>query len=136
MSLSPTVSSLFVQMKSTIDKIDNIQALETPLWSNTMCLAGRVDCVAEYDGKLSIIDFKGSTKQKQKKDIENYLLQGTAYAIMWHERCGVPIDKFNVIIASENGNPCEVFSGKPFKYVPKLYKVIKKYNDVNPPILV
>ena len=123
-------------MKDTLNSIDNIYALEMPLWSNTMALAGRVDCVAEYNGKLSVIDFKGSTKQKRKSDIENYFLQGTAYAIMWHERTKVPIHKFNIIISSENGMPCEVFSGNPVKYVPKLYKAIKKYHNVNPALLV
>tara|TARA_R100000008_G_scaffold21873_1_gene11571 strand:- start:2113 stop:2811 length:699 start_codon:yes stop_codon:yes gene_type:complete len=134
MSLSPTVSSLFIQMKDTLDNIDNIQALETALWSDTMCLAGRVDCIAEYNGVLSVIDFKGSTKQKEEKDILNYYLQGAAYAIMWQERTKVPINEFNVIVASENGVPCEVFTGKTFKYVPKLYQAIKKYHDVHPPI--
>ena len=128
LTYSPTVSSLFVQMKPELDKIDNIHALEKPLWSDTMALAGRVDCVAEYDGKLSIIDFKGSTREKREQDIENYYLQGTAYAIMWHERTGVPIDEFNVIVGSENGNPCQVFSGKPIKYVSKLYSTIQKYH--------
>ena len=136
LSVSPVVSSLFVQMKDTLDKIDNIQALEMPLWSNTLALAGRVDCVAEYDGKLSIIDFKGSTRQKREEDIENYYLQGTAYAIMWHERTGVPIREFNIIVANENGTACQVFSGNPTKYVPSLYKMIKKYHEKNPALLV
>ena len=136
LSVSPVVSSLFMQMKDTLDKIDNIQALEIPLWSNTLALAGRVDCVAEYDGKLSIIDFKGSTRQKREEDIENYYLQGTAYAIMWHERTKVPIHEFNIIVASENGTPCQVFTGNPVKYVPKLYRTIKNYHDKNPALLV
>ena len=121
-------------MKDTLDNIDNIQALETALWSDTMCLAGRVDCIAEYNGVLSVIDFKGSTRQKEEKDILNYYLQGAAYAIMWQERTKVPINEFNVIVASENGVPCEVFTGKTFKYVPKLYQAIKKYHDAHPPI--
>ena len=127
LSVSPVVSSWFVQMKDT---------LEMPLWSNTLALAGRVDCVAEYDGKLSIIDFKGSTRQKREEDIENYYLQGTAYAIMWHERTGVPIREFNIIVANENGTACQVFSGNPTKYVPSLYKMIKKYHEKNPALLV
>lgn len=136
MSNSPVVASLFMQMKDTLNSIDNIYALEMPLWSNTMALAGRVDCVAEYNGKLSVIDFKGSTKQKRKSDIENYFLQGTAYAIMWQERTGIPIDEFNIIISSENGTPCEVFSGNPKKYVRKLYHTIKNYHNLNPSLLV
>ena len=136
MSYSPNVAGLFMQMRDTLDNIDNIYALEKPMWSNTLCLAGRVECVAEYNGKLSIIDFKGSTRQKREQDIENYYLQGTAYAIMWHERTKTPIHEFNIIVASENGTPCEVFTGNPVKYVPKLYRAIKNYHDANPALLV
>ena len=99
MSLPPVVSALFVQMKPELDKIDNIYALEVPLWSETLELAGRVDCVAEYNGELSIIDFKGSTKEKVEEDIQNYFLQGTAYALMWQERIKKEIKKFNIIIS-------------------------------------
>lgn len=133
---SPVVSTLFMQMKNTLDKIDNIQALEVPLWSDTLALAGRVDCVAEYNGVLSLIDFKGSTKEKKKYNIENYFLQATAYSIMWHERTGTPIKEFNIIISSENGTPCEVFTGNPITYVPKLYETITKYHEKNPTLLV
>ena len=129
---SPVVASLFMQMKDTLNNIDNIQALEVPLWSDVLGLAGRVDCVAEYNGTLSIIDFKGSSKQKRKKYIENYFLQGTAYAIMWHERTGTPIKQFNIIVSSEKGTPCEVFTGNPIDYVPRLYEVIKKYISSHP----
>jgi genome maintenance exonuclease 1 len=128
---SPVVSSLFVQMKESLDKIDNIHALEVPLWSDTLKLAGRVDCVAEYEGTLSIIDFKGSNRQKRLNDIENYMLQGTAYSIMWHERTGTPIQEFHIIVSAENGFPCKVFTGNPINYVPRLYEVIQKYNIQN-----
>ncbi len=136
MTHSPNVASLFMQMKNTLDRIDNIQALEVPLFSRTMALAGRVDCIAEYNGELSVIDFKGSTRQKREQDIENYFLQGTAYSIMWHEMTGVPIQKFNIIVSSENGFPCEVFSGKPINYVRKLYNAVTNYHNAEPAFLV
>jgi len=128
---NPVVSSLFVQIKKTLDQIDNIHAIEIPLWSDTLKLAGRVDCVAEFNGNLSVIDFKGSTHQKRISDIENYMLQGTAYSIMWHERTGTPIREFHIIVAAENGPPCKIFSGNPIDYVPRLYEVIQTYNDQN-----
>jgi len=133
---TPNVASLFVQMKDALENIDNIHALEVPLWSKTLGLAGRVDCVAEYNGVLSIIDFKGSTRQKKKKDIENYMLQATAYAIMWHERTGTPIKEFHIIISAENGMPCKVFTGDPMDYVPRLHKVIQSYKEQNNYIVV
>jgi len=131
MSLPPVVATLFMQIKSELDNIDNIHALEVALWSETLGLAGRVDCVAEHNGELSIIDFKGSTREKYAEDIENYFLQGTAYALMWQERTGQSIKKFNIIIANEDGQPCQVFDGNPLDYVEKLHKTIQNYNAHN-----
>lgn len=136
LSESPTVASLFVQMKDTLENIDNIHALEVPLWSATLGLAGRVDCVAEYNGELSIIDFKGSTRQKRKSDIGNYMLQATAYAIMWHEMTGKPIHKFNILMATEDSCTPQVFGGNPVDYVQKLYGAIKYYKKETSKVLI
>ena len=136
MSLPPVVATLFMQMKSELDKINSVFALEMALWSETLGLAGRVDCVAEYNGELSIIDFKGSTREKYEEDIENYFLQGTAYALMWQERTGQEIKKFNIIVSNEEGKPCQVFSGNTLDYVESLYTTIKKYHSCNSPTIV
>ena len=122
--------SLFALAKPEIDKIDNIIAIETPLWSKTLGLAGRTDCIAEYDGKLSIIDFKASTKEKRKQDIDNYFAQATAYALMFQERTGIIVENFAIIIACEDGI-LQVFQGKPLHYVKHLFNLIKKYREVN-----
>jgi genome maintenance exonuclease 1 len=122
--------SLFSLIKPEIDKIDNIIALETPLFSKTIGLAGRVDCIAEYDGKLSIIDFKASTKEKRESDIDNYFAQATAYALMFQERTGIRIDNFAILIACEDGLR-QVFSGQPLKYVRHLSNLIKRYKDAH-----
>lgn len=122
--------SLFALIKPEIDKIDNIVALETPLWSKTLGLAGRTDCIADYDGKLSIIDFKASTKQKREEDIDNYFAQATAYALMFQERTGIIIENFAIIIACEDGI-LQVFQGKPLHYVKHLSNLIKLYKEQN-----
>jgi hypothetical protein len=121
------VLELFVQLKPELDKIDNIQALEVPLWSEAMMLAGRVDCVGEYNGKLSIIDFKGCTRAKTQRDVDNYFLQATAYAIAWQERTGRAIDNFAILMSCEDGIT-QVFEGNPVKYTKKLLKAIEKYH--------
>ena len=72
-NMFPNFKALFNLIKPALDNIDNITAIETPLWSKILGLAGRTDCIAEYNGKLSIIDFKASTKEKRKQDIENYI---------------------------------------------------------------
>ena len=136
LATTPTVASLFAQLKPELDKIDNILALEVPLWSSTLGLAGRVDCVAEYNGELCIIDFKGSTRLKRTEDIENYYTQATAYAIMWHERTGKPIHKFNILMATEDSCVPQVFGGKPVDYVQNLYEAIKLYKNDNEKVLL
>ena len=130
------ILDLFLQLQPELNNIDNIFAQEIPLWSSTLELAGRVDCVAEYNGKLSIIDFKGSTRTKRKEDIENYFTQATAYAIMWHERTGRPIHKFDILMATEDSCSPQVFSGKPVDYVQNLYEAIKYYKNENEKVLL
>ena len=93
-----------------------------------MLLAGRVDCVAEYKGRLSVIDFKGSTRPKKKREIENYFLQATAYAIAWQERTGIPVDNFVILLTTDDGIT-QVFEGNPMNHVKKLLSVIENYHN-------
>ena len=128
---SSNEEELFTLMKKDIDKINNIRALEVPLYSKILGLAGRVDCIAEYNKELCVIDFKGSTKTKNKDDIENYFLQSTAYALMWQEMTGQKCKKICIIIGTENGT-VQVFVENTIDYVKRLKKVIttyKKYNE-------
>tara|TARA_R100000657_G_C4667432_1_gene111499 strand:+ start:336 stop:998 length:663 start_codon:yes stop_codon:yes gene_type:complete len=126
--IRPDILELFLQLQPELDKINNVVALEVPLWSETVGLAGRVDCVAEHDGELSIIDFKGATRKKRSSDIENYFLQATAYALMWQDRTGEEIKKFKILISCEDG-AVQVFEGKPITYAKKLYETIQEYNE-------
>ena len=126
--IRPDILELFLQLQPELDKIDNILALEVPLWSDTVGLAGRVDCVAEHDGELSIIDFKGATRKKRTSDIENYFLQATAYALMWQDRTGKEIKKFKILISCEDGT-AQVFEGAPIQYTKKLYDTIQEYKE-------
>jgi genome maintenance exonuclease 1 len=127
-SLHSNQKALFLLLKPELDKIDNIVALETPLWSKTIGLAGRTDCIAEYDGKLSIIDFKASSKEKRKQDVESYFTQATAYALMFQERTGIIVENFAILISCEDGLT-QVFQNKPIKYVKKLKSVIVSYRN-------
>ena len=126
--VTPDTLELFLQLRPELDKIDNIYALEAPLWSETLGLAGRVDCVGEYNGKLSIIDFKGSTRSKRREDIFNYFQQATAYAIAWHERTGIAIDNFAILVSAEDGE-VQVFEGNPLQYVRGLKVIIDEYHE-------
>ena len=101
---NPLASFLFRTAKETLNNIDNIHLLESPLFSDHLRVAGRVDCIAEYEGELAVIDFKTSTKPKIESWIENYFVQETAYAVMYYERCGVKVDSIVTIISTEEGS--------------------------------
>ena len=122
---------LFHQIRPYIDKINNIHALEESLYSHTLKLAGRVDCIAEYDNELAIIDFKTSTKFKREEWIQDYFSQETAYAIMFQELTGLKVKQLVTIIAVETGTP-QVFIKKDIlTYVPKLKEYIDYYRSIH-----
>ena len=122
---------LFHQIRPYIDKINNIHALEESLYSHTLKLAGRVDCIAEYDNELAIIDFKTSTKFKREEWIQDYFSQETAYAIMFQELTGLKVKQLVTIIAVETGTP-QVFVKKDIlTYVPKLKDYIDYYRSIH-----
>jgi genome maintenance exonuclease 1 len=127
-SLMPNMLDIFIRIQPLLHKIDNIRMIEAPLWSSLLELAGRTDCIADYDGELSIIDFKASTKEKRKEDIENYFMQATAYAMMLQERTGIKVNQFVILISCEDGTS-QVFIDKPINYVKKLSNIIQKYKD-------
>lgn len=125
---------LFNQMKPRLKKINNIRAQEVPLYSNTLKIAGRVDCVAEYDGVLSIIDFKTSNNTKDVKMVHDYFLQCTAYAIMYSELFNEAIDDIVVIIGVEKGATPMVYKKKIDDYVkPLLQRIAKFYSTRTKP---
>ena len=101
---NPLSVRMFQSAKDTLNRIDNIHCLEAFLYSHYLGLAGRVDCIAEFDGELAVIDFKTSTKEKKEEHIENYFVQETAYAAMFLERTGIEVKKIVTLIATEEGS--------------------------------
>ena len=126
----PISDFLFKIAKSELNKIDNIYALEGPLYSKELGVAGTVDCIAEYNGELAIIDFKTSKKPKPRNWIEHYFVQCMAYGCMLYEMKGIPIKKLVIIMACENGE-CEVYEEyDKAKYIRLLQQYITKFiND-------
>ena len=120
---------LFNLVKSEIDRIDNIHAMEKTLYSHSLKLAGRADCIAEFDNVLSIIDFKSANREKSPEILENHILQETAYAIMWNELIDIPIQQIVTIVACENGELQTVIE-KPEFYRQKLESVIEQFNKI------
>jgi ATP-dependent exoDNAse (exonuclease V) beta subunit len=105
--MMPNVKSLFVRMKEELKKIDNIHCLEDRLYSHTLKLAGTVDCIAEHNGVLSVIDFKTSVRLKKKENIGNYFMQGAAYAQMFTEMTSLPITQVIILIGVDTANFCQ-----------------------------
>ena len=119
---------LFTAIRPELDKIDNIRALEKTLYSHHLRMAGRVDCIAEYNKKLSIIDFKSSSSEKDIDHIQHYFMQGAAYAIMFEELTQIPITNIVIMIAVEDGF-VQVMKGKRDDYVNNLlfYRDLYEY---------
>lgn len=123
----PHIQQSFKNIKPILDKhITKIYALEVPLYSKHLGLAGRVDCIAEYDGRPSIVDFKTSKRIKTHDKISNYFAQMSAYAIMWEERTGMPIVDTTIIMDVDNEEPL-VFREKRDNYTELLLNTIKEY---------
>ena len=123
----PHILESFQQIKPIIDKrIGKVYAQEQPLYSNHLGVAGRVDCVAEFDGKLSIIDFKTSKKRKTRSNCYNYFMQESGYAIMWEERTKMPITQLVTIMSVDNDDPL-VFVEQRDDWTEKLRETIKQY---------
>jgi genome maintenance exonuclease 1 len=126
-SVQPLSEYLFKQAKPDLDKIDNIHAIEQALFSKELGVAGTVDCIAEYEGELAVIDFKTSKKPKPKKWIEHYFVQCAAYACMLYEMTGIMVKKFVIIMSCENGE-CVVYEEyDKRKYIQLLSKYIREF---------
>ena len=118
---------LFKQLEKTVlEKIDNIRSQECSLYSHKYRVAGRVDCIAEYDGKLSIIDFKTSTKERTDEYNENYYIQASAYAEMFEEQTGTPIEQIVILVVTEDGVVQEFVKNK-YDYIPLLVESIDNF---------
>ena len=126
-TVPPISDFLFKIAKQKLNLIDNIHALEGALYSKELGIAGTVDCIAEYNGELSIIDFKTSKKPKPRNWIEHYFVQAMAYGCMLYEMKDILIKKLVIIMACENGE-CVVYEETDkAKYIKLLGEYIRKF---------
>ena len=123
---------LFKLMKPYLDQINNIRLVEEIMYSPNLTIAGQVDCVAEYNGKLSVIDFKTANKERIEEWVDNYFLQCTAYSMMYAETYNESIEQIVVLMAAEDGS-MKAFVKEPKDYEDELQKAIETFYDtVNP----
>lgn len=130
-TIMPDAMAMFKSIQPILDEcIDDVHAIEAPLYSHHLRVAGRVDCVAKYNGKLSIIDWKTSSKQKNEKWIQNYFMQCSAYAVMFEERTGISVPQLVVIIAVAEDHP-QVFVKKRNDYIKEFISYRNLYDKQN-----
>ena len=120
-------TALFTILKNELDNINNIVLQEGSLCSHKWGVAGRVDCIAEFNGKLSVIDFKTSTKEKKEEWVENYFIQTSAYCEMYEEQYGQPIDQIVILIVTEEG-ATQTFIKNKKDYLPLLEPAIEEFH--------
>jgi len=122
---------LFKQIKLHLNKINNIYCLEKPVYSNQLRVAGRCDCVGEYEKRLSVIDFKTSNQYKYREAIEGYFLQATFYALAFNEMFEECVEDIVIIIAIEKGIVPLVFRDKINNHVKPLLRKIKEFRKLS-----
>jgi PD-(D/E)XK nuclease superfamily len=122
----PNHKETFLTIRPLLDKIDNIWYQECALYSDILKVAGRVDCIGEYDGVLSVIDFKTSSRVKKKEDITSYFLQTTFYALALEEMIGNPVNQIVIIMSVDDHSPL-VFVEQTENYIDELVRVVKAY---------
>jgi genome maintenance exonuclease 1 len=123
----PATQYMFHHAKPYLDKIQNIHAIERTLYSEYLGLAGRVDCIAEYEGELAVIDFKTSEKIKPEKWLENYFVQETAYACMYYELTGIPVKKLITLMVTPGGEVKVFDKRNKDEYIKLLVRYIKEF---------
>jgi genome maintenance exonuclease 1 len=127
----PLTQFMFHHLTPELDKINNIHAIERTLYSEYLGLAGRVDCIAEYDGELAVIDFKTSTKIKPEKWVENYFVQEMFYASAYYELTEIPVKKLITLMVTPEGE-VKVFDKRNKEdYIKLLVRYIKKFVSNN-----
>ena len=126
-TVQPLSDFLFKQSKPQLNLIDNIHAIEKPLYSLRLGVAGTVDCIAEYEGELAVIDFKTSKKPKPRKWIDHYFVQCAAYACMLYEMKEIPVKKFVIIMSCEDGEVVVYEERDKAKYIKLLSEYIGEF---------
>jgi CRISPR/Cas system-associated exonuclease Cas4 (RecB family) len=121
----------FSSMKPVLDRwINNIWSQECHLYSHHLQLAGQVDCIGEFDNRLSVIDFKTSKEPKHEGDIETYFMQATAYTIMFEEMTGVVVNRIVILISVDFDKP-QIFVKNRREYINKLLEIRKLYKEIH-----
>jgi genome maintenance exonuclease 1 len=125
--------SVFNRLRFILSNVDNIYGLELPLYSDILKVAGTADCVAEYNGVLSVIDFKTSRRAKREAWIQDYYIQAFFYASAFYEMTGALPEQVVILVAVRDTFEIQVFKKSISEvdiYIGKLLKIMKRYPSV------
>jgi len=112
-----------------LQKINDIHGTELRLYSDTMKLAGTSDCIAKYDGELSIIDYKTKRSNQQEEWMTDHFIQGTAYSQMFKELTGIEVKQIVILVSSEKNTRME-FVKKAEDYVDLLTQRLNQFYEI------
>lgn len=110
------------------NNLNNVIMQECPLYSDYLEVGGRVDCIADWNGTLSVIDFKTSRKVKKKEWIKGYMMQESAYCVMFEERTKIPIKQIVTVITVDNEEP-QVFIENRDNFIWDFIDVRKQFRE-------
>lgn len=123
--MMPNIKELFNQLRPEIDAhVGTVYSIEQALYSDKLKVAGRTDLIADWDNVIAVIDYKTSTKEKLEENIQNYFMQGTAYALMYEELVGEPIDRIVIAIAVEESSKPQIFVRNKNDYINSLMELL------------
>jgi genome maintenance exonuclease 1 len=109
-----------------VDKINDIHGIELRLYSDKMKLAGTSDCIANYDGKLSIIDYKTKRSNQREEWLTDHFIQATSYGVMFKELTGINVEQIVILVSSEKNTRME-FMKNPDDYLSLLEQRIDQF---------
>ena len=111
---------MFGEMKSHLDeKINQVVLQEQTMFSPKFKVAGRCDLIGVYKNKLSVVDFKTTTRTKKEEWIGDYFIQCAAYASMYEEHTGESVEDVVIMMVAEDGE-VQLFEKKTADYLPQL----------------
>jgi len=116
----------FNNLLAFVNKINDIHGIELRLYSDKMKLAGTSDCIAKYDGTLSVIDYKTKRSNQKEEWLTDYFIQATSYGIMFKELTGIKVEKIVILVSSEKNTRME-FIKNPDNYLDLLEQRIDQY---------
>ena len=124
----PNMRQAFYDALPVVNRIDNIHHIECGLFSEKIRLAGRTDVIGEFDGQLSIIDFKTSAREKKEEYIEDYFVQATAYSVMYEELTNIPVKQIVIIMSTDGLSQPQLFVKESKNYIDILCQKVYDYH--------